>query len=203
MQPRANVGVQRKIERLHLVPEAVEFLGEIVGRHIVFRAPHGAVVLEAEFLRAFVGERDVAGEIPAHGLRDFVPAGPCGQQFLWIPALRHQLGEIFDILATLRSVRAPLALAVCALQLRGDARELFGLLRIRRCCEREAELQDLDLARRDGVDRQSIELRGLLRVSYLGIDGALIEFGGDIFGIAGDIGGFDPIGAAGVNVESH
>ena len=72
----AHVGVQREVERLDLLPEAVEFLGEIVGRHVVFGAPHGAVVLEAELPRAFVGQLDVADEVLADGLRDGVPAGP-------------------------------------------------------------------------------------------------------------------------------
>ena len=83
VQASAHVGVEREVERPDLVPQAVEFLGEIVGRHVVFGAPHGAGVLEAELARAFVGELDVAREILAHGRRDGVPAGPGVQQFAW------------------------------------------------------------------------------------------------------------------------
>ena len=101
-QARADVGVQREVERPDLFPEAVEFLGEIVGRHVVLGAPHGAVVLEAELARALVGEFDVADEILADGSGDGVPAGPGILQLLGVAALGQDLAELFEILAALR-----------------------------------------------------------------------------------------------------
>ena len=54
------------------------------------------------------------------------------------------------------------------------------------------------ILRRDIVRQlQRIEARGLLGQLDGGVDGALIGLGGEGLGIVGDVGGFDPVGAAG------
>ena len=49
---RADVGVERHVERLHFLPQPLGLGGELLGRHVVARAPHRAGVGEAEFLGA-------------------------------------------------------------------------------------------------------------------------------------------------------
>ena len=51
-QLHPDVGVQLEVERPHLIPEPIELLGELVGRHVVLRPPHRAGVGEAELARA-------------------------------------------------------------------------------------------------------------------------------------------------------
>ena len=49
--------------------------------------------------------------------------------------------------------------------------------------------EQLDLARGDGVELEAVEAGGLLGILDGGGDGALVQFGGDGFGVVGDVGG--------------
>ena len=60
VQLHPHVGVQRHVERPHLLPQPIDFLRELVGRHVVLQPPHRAGVGEAELLRALVGQLDEA-----------------------------------------------------------------------------------------------------------------------------------------------
>ena len=53
------------------------------------------------------------------------------------------------------------------------------------------------------VELEAVEARGLLGVVHGGVDGALVELGGEGFGIVGDVGGLDPIGACRVDAEDE
>ena len=63
---RADVGVQRPVERRDLRPQPFDLGGEGVGGHVVVRAPHRAEVLEAHLARSLVGELDEALVLRAH-----------------------------------------------------------------------------------------------------------------------------------------
>ena len=130
VQAGAHIRVQGEVEGADLIPEAVEFLGEIVGRHIVFRAPHGAVVLETEFFGALVGQFDVAGEVLAHGPRDGVPAGPGIEQLPGVAAIGHDFGQGLDVLAAIGALGAVFSFPVRALETGGDAGQFFAFLGI-------------------------------------------------------------------------
>ena len=75
-QLHAHVGVQLEVERPHLIPQPIELLGELVGRHVVLRAPHRAGVGEAELARALVRQLDEPRVVLPHRRRDRVPALP-------------------------------------------------------------------------------------------------------------------------------
>ena len=190
-----DVGMQRDVEWLHLVPQPIDFFGEILGGHIVLGTPHGPVVLESQFACALVGELDVACEVEAHGTGDGVPAGPGIEQLCGIAVVDHELAELFEIAATVRAIGAILAFAVSALHAGEDAGQVGALLGIGGSGDGERELQQFHLSIGDRIEFQAIEFGGLLGVVDRGIDGALIELGGDGFGIVGDVGGLDPIGA--------
>ena len=76
VQFHPNVGVQLQVEWSHLIPQPIKLLREIVGRHVVLRAPHRARVREAELLRAFVRQLHESDVVLAHRRRDCVPALP-------------------------------------------------------------------------------------------------------------------------------
>ncbi len=88
-QLRAHVGVERDVERLHLLPEAVQLRREGVRRHVVLRAPHRAGVGEAQLPGALVRERDVRDEVLSHGTRDGMPSRP-GVEELVVVATRSR-----------------------------------------------------------------------------------------------------------------
>ena len=84
-----------------------------------------------------------------------------------------------------------------------DARQLLALLGIGGRGDGERELEQLDLARGDGVELESVEARGLFGVVDGGGDRLFVELGGDGLGIVGDVGGLDPVGAAGVHAQEE
>ena len=133
-QLHPHVGVQLQVERPHLIPQPIELLRELVGRHVVLRAPHRAGVGEAELLRALVRQLDEARVVLAHRRRDRVPAFPRRAQLVLVARRRHDLRDVVDVQAGLglRRVGAPLALAVRRLEPRHDLRQLLGFLRIGR-----------------------------------------------------------------------
>ena len=196
VQLHAHVGVQLEIQRPHLVPQPIELLRELVGRHVVLRAPHRAGVGEAELLRALVRQLDEALVVLAHRRRDRVPAFPRGPQRLLVAGGREDVRHIVDVLARIGfgGVRAPLALAVGRLQPRHDLRQLVGLLRIRRRRQDERHLQQVQLAPLARRDLHAVVLRGLLRESCAGLVGRLVGARGDRFGVVGDVGLLHPAG---------
>ena len=84
-----------------------------------------------------------------------------------------------------------------------DAGQFLALLGIGGRGEGERELEKFEFAGGDGVELQPVEARGLLGIVDGGGDGLLVEFGGDRLGIVGDVGGLDPVGAAGVDAENE
>ena len=143
VQLQPHVGVQLEVQRPHLIPQPIELLGELVGRHVVLRPPHRAGVGEPQLLRALVRQLDEALVVLAHRRPDRVPALPRRAQRLFIAGNREDARHVVDVLARLglRRVGAPLALAVRRLQPRHDLRELVGFFRIRRRREDERRLQ--------------------------------------------------------------
>ena len=69
-----DISVERKIEWAELFPEAIHFLGELVGRHVVIGPPESADIGIAELASAFIAEFDHAGVTLAHRRTDRVPA---------------------------------------------------------------------------------------------------------------------------------
>ena len=195
--------MQRNVEGAHLVPKAVELPGEIVGRHVVFGTPHGAIVGEAQFARALVGQVHVAHEIRTHGFGDGMPAAPDVEQFPGVAAFGHDLGNGFDILAALRAVGTVLAFSVGAFQGGGDAGQLLAFFGVVGGREDQRSLEQLDFARRHRIEAEAVETGGLFGEIHLGVDGTLIELGGDGFGVAGDVSIFDPVGARRIDVENE
>ena len=116
---------------------------------------------------------------------------------------REDLAEFLEVLAALGAAGAILALAVRAFHAGDDAGELLALLGVGGRGDGEGELEQFDLAGGHGIELQTVESRGLLGVVDGGGDGPLVEFGGEGFGVVGDVGGLDPVGAAGVDAEER
>ncbi len=190
--------MEREVKWFDLFPKAIEFLGEIVGSHIVFGAPHGPVVLKAELAGSLVGELDVAHEVLANGFGGGVPAGPGILKCVGIAAFGEDFAELFEIFAACRAAGAILALTVSALHAAHDACQLLALRGIGGGGDGEGELEQFELACGHGVEFETVEARGLLGVGHGGGDGFFVEFGGDCLGIVGNVGGLDPVGAGGV-----
>ena len=91
VQLRADVGVQRKIERPELLPETIQFLREGVRRHVVLAAPHRTGVLESERGRALVRQLNEPDVILPHRRRDGVPSLPDFEQPLRVSVLSEDL----------------------------------------------------------------------------------------------------------------
>ena len=198
-QAVAHVGVQRDVERPDLVPEAVEFLGELVGRHVVLGAPHGAGVLEAELARALVGELDEAHELLAHGLAMACQPVQASAQFLGVAAVARIL---------LRSSRSRhlsclvgqyLPFAVGAFQAGGESRDLVGFVGIGRRREGRGRASAASSCAADGRQRDASNWSRFLRVLHRSVDARLVQLGGEGFRVVGDVGRFDPVGAAGID----
>ena len=62
-------------------------------------------------------------------------------------------------------------------------------------------LRSLSLRAVTGSSAEAVEARGLLGVIHGGGDGAFVDLGGQGFGVVGDVGGLDPIGAAGLDAQ--
>jgi hypothetical protein len=85
----------------------------------------------------------------------------------------------------------------------GDARQLFAFLGILGGGDGEREFEQFELARGGRVEAEAVEAGGLLGILHLGVDGALVDFGGEGFGVVGDVGGLDPVGAAGIDIQGE
>ncbi len=113
----ANVRVQRNVKWADLRPQSVEFLAEIIRRHVVIGAPHRANVRKSHFLRALIAEFDEARISLTHWGSDSVPPLPGSEQFLWITAFGKDFLDVGKLLAVFFFViRTPRALAVVAIK---------------------------------------------------------------------------------------
>src|SRR5579871_6099072 len=194
----ANVGVQRVVERPHLIPQAIHLRRERVGRHVVFRPPHRAGILEAEVARADVGQIHHLRVALAHRRRNGMPAFPRRENLVWITAARHGPFEIVQRQAfsagrvSVGSGGTILAFAVIAIESHGNLGEP-GLRRgILRRGQRQRQFQQKKLARVDGRKLESIEARGFQR--QIGGRGKhfLLRVGGNALGVVGDEVFLDP-----------
>ena len=195
----ARVGVQREVERLDLLPQAVDFLGEVVGRHVVLRTPHRAGVGEAELFRALVREIDVAHEVRLDGRGRFrghgMPSLPGFEQLGGIATLGDGLRQLLQVLASIR-LGAVFALAVVALHARHQLREFGGVFRVGRRGDRQPRLEDLHLAGLIGGQIDAVIAGRFLGELNSGLDLAFVGGGGEGLGIGRDVGRLDPTGLA-------
>ena len=202
-QLHPHVGVQFQVERPHLLPEAIELLGELVGRHVVLRTPHRAGVAEAELARALVRQLDESRVILPHRRGDRVPAFPDLEQPLGVAHLRHHLGDVVDVQAGIgvSRVGAPLALAVGAVHPRHDGRQLFGLLGIGGRGHDERRLQDGQLPALVGGQFELVEARRLFHVAGDRVDVPLVGARAERFRVGGDEVLLDPARLACLDAE--
>ena len=185
--------MQLEIERTHLVPQPIELLRELVGRHVVLRAPHGAGVGKSQLARALVGELDETSVVLLHDRRDGVPAFPHLAELLFVSRRRHDLRDLVDVEAGRRlRLVAPLAFAVGRLQPRHDRRQLFGFLRIGRRGHDERELEEVELAALVGRNLDFVEPGRLLGEARNGARHLQIHSRADRLGVVGDEGLRDP-----------
>ena len=198
-----HVGVQFQVERPHLLPEAIELLGELVGRHVVLRTPHRAGVAEAELARALVRQLHESCVILPHRRGDRVPAFPDLEQPLGVAYLRHHLGDVVDVQAGVgvSRVGAPLALAVGAVHPRHDGRQLFGLLGIGGRGHDERRLQDGQLPALVGGQFEVVEPRRLFHIAGDRVDVPLVGARAQRFRVGGDEVLLDPARLARLDAE--
>ena len=146
-QLAADVGVEFLIERFDLGPEALEFGGELLGRHVVVGTPEGAGVREAEFARSLVGELDEAGIAVLHGDADIVPADPHVGDLLRIAIGGEFLFEIVDGQAGFSGAAGAIfAFAVTAIEAGSGLGELGAEFGIGGRGHAERELQEEEFA---------------------------------------------------------
>ena len=132
-----------------------------------------------------------------------MPAGPGIEQLFGVAAFGHDFGQLLDILAARGAAGAVFSLSVGTFQTGGDARQLLALFGIFGSGEGERGFEQLELAGGGGIQAEAFEAGGVLGICHLRVDGALVDFGVDGFGIVGDVGILDPVGAAGIDIESE
>ncbi len=189
-QLHADVGVQREIQRPHLLPEPVHLFRELIGRHVVFAAPHRAGVGEAQLLCADIRQLGKPRVVALHRRSDRVPPVPDFEETLRIPGRGHDFGDLLDVQALLRlgAGGAPLPFAVIGAELGGKLRQLFGRLRISRRRQLECELEERELAPEFRRYFHTVEPRRLLRVSRDGVGVGLRCPRAHRFAVFGDVG---------------
>ena len=92
----AHVAVELVVERLHVVPEALDVGLEVGGRHVVAGAPERADVVEADLPRALVRELDVPRELVLHRRGDRMPAAPRFDELVEVAALAEDVREVVE-----------------------------------------------------------------------------------------------------------
>ena len=143
----ARVGVERVVQRLHLLPQPLHLGRERVRFHVVLGSPHRARVFETHLFRAFVAELNEAHVVFANRDRYLMPTEPRPLQLLGIAAVAHDLfklrqAEAFSFVA----FRAVFAFAVVAFHRSGDLREFGAFCRILRRRQSEREFQQFELS---------------------------------------------------------
>ena len=120
VQLGADIGVERDVERLDLLPHPFGFGSELIRAHVIARTPHRTQIGKTKLLGAFVGDADHAGVIFAHRRADIVvPARPHFLQLFGRPFEIAHLG--LDIRSVDRfAVQRPLAAPVGRPQPGGD-----------------------------------------------------------------------------------
>ena len=193
VQLPADVRVEREVERLHLLPDLVGGRGELVGRHVVARAPHRADIGIAEALGTLVGERRHLLVIGPHRRADIVvPARPHLLQLGGVAGRAHRgldVGAV-DRLAVERAA----ALAVGRGHLGGERRQLVRRARPGGRGQHDAAAQQVELAL--GVVGQVAGARvagGLVRQLHLQLGQLRVRRGSERVGVVGDVGGVDPV----------
>ena len=192
----ADVGVERHVERLHFLPQPLGLGGELLGRHVIARAPHRAGVAEAEFLGAVVGDRRPCGHSRSSSARRHCRAS-------WSTSRRVRPGVrlMLPISASMSlpddrlAVQRALALAILRLEVGRDGVELGRRARRGRRGQDDAVAQDVELAL--GVGARAPGRRRYLAASsaYLtvfSVPMALILRGQRV-GVVGDVGRVDPV----------
>src|ERR1700723_1388978 len=91
----AHVSVQRNVKRPNLLPQAVEFSAESVGRHVVIRTPHRAHISKPCFTSALICELHHSRVTLAHRRSDCMPSLPRPLQFLGVATGGH---NVFDVI---------------------------------------------------------------------------------------------------------
>jgi hypothetical protein len=193
-QLHADVSVQLHVERADLFPQAIELLGEVVGRHVVLLPPHRAGVGEAEFFRALVRQLHEARVVLAHRRRDGVPALPDLPQLGFAARFGHHLGDVVDVHAglRLRRIGAPLAASVGAAQARGNLGQFGRLAGIGRRHHDERQLQQIELTPRLGRNLHAVVGSRFLGVPGNRLDDLLLRARVERLGVLGDVGLRDP-----------
>ena len=186
LELRADIAMQVVVERLHLLPETVGLLLELLGRHVVTCAPHVAHIGEAGAARALVLE--LHEPLVALALRPgrVVPGPPGIEQLVVVVAAVDDLREVLEV-AALRVLGG----AVIALQPRAQRGQLLPL---RRIVDDEApDPQQVEHPGGVRIERHVLELRRGLR----GVAGvrqhALVGDGGVPLGVVGDVRALDPL----------
>ena len=186
--------MQGEIQRLHLRPEPIDLGREVIGRHVVKRAPQDARVVEAELARALVGELDESLIARAHRCADAMPSLPHVQQLFRVAARRKNVGDLIDIEAFLFRAGAPavLASAIFPFEPGSQTRQLVALDRIvgRRCGE--LKLYQFQLASVVLGQLQSFETAGAQCELRDGGGEVALRVGGDSFGVGRDEVVLDP-----------
>ena len=157
-----------------------------------------------ELPRALVGELDVAREILAHGRAKWrasrvQASSSClgsrlSAMILVSASMSLQLsGPLGQYLPLPYVPSMPAAMRVSSSLSLGSE----GVARV------SEAFSSLILRAVTGSSVEAVEARGLLGVIDRGVDGALVDLGGDGLGVVGDVGVFDPVGAAGVDIEGE
>ena len=195
LQLRADVAVQVVVEGLHLLPEAVGVLLELLGRHVVAGPPHVAHVGEPRSPRRLVLQLDEA-RVPRPLLaRRVVPGDPGVEQLVVLVAAIDDLGELLQI-APLRILGG----AVVALEAGGERGHLQALGGV--VDHRAAHAQQVEHPRGVRIELHVLEpRRGLRRVARIR-EHALVGRGGVPLGIVGDVRVLDPVGRGGLDEQA-
>ena len=96
-----DVGVQRKVQRPELLPDAVEVRGKRVGRHVVAAAPHRAGVRMPERPRALVRELDEPRVVLAHRHGGACQPSHTSRSRSRVAVVGEDLGDLLDVEAVL------------------------------------------------------------------------------------------------------
>ena len=131
-----------------------------------------------------------------------MPAAPDVKKLAGVAGGRHDPRDVFKVDAfRLIATRAVLTAAVGAFHRVDDAGQFGSLFRVGGRRQRQRHFEQFELAREIGRHLQLVEARGAFGQVHGGGDGALVLAGGQGLGVFGDVGGFDPIGTAGGDVE--
>ncbi len=199
----AHITMQFLIERLHLIPQAVGFLREIRGRHVIATPPQIADIGKSQFLRAFIGKAHELRIIGAHGGRNGMPAGPQGLQLFGITGIGHDLAGVVQSDHLALEFEFPFGIG--RIEIGRQIRQFLRCPLPARCGECQADLEQMQFAPGPGIKPvgNRIETRSLFGIfdRQFGDPGNRPRF--EPLGVFGDIGRADPGSARGFLAESR